>query len=114
MGIPTTMVPVRTCDSCTLDIEKWFGFLGCSAITFYRQEAQDLARKLGMIREARDRRLTCFPLWVALQAVGADGLTDRVKAAVKMVSGGKRGNHRRTISVVLHQTCYVQIVSEGL
>ena len=86
MSVPTNMVTARTSDSCTLDMASWFGFPGCPTVTLYRKESEGTAALLNMTNESSSLRLKCLPLWTALQFVGIDGMVDRVKTAVQMVS----------------------------
>lgn len=86
INAPTALVPIRSCDSCTLDMATWFGFPGCPCVTLYKKDRYESAQALSLTEESRNLRLKCFPLWVALQAVGIDGLEARVKTAVQMVS----------------------------
>ena len=62
---------------------------GAPCVTLYRKESEDTARLLNLTAESRNLRLKCLPLWMALQAVGVDGLIERVKTAVQMVCGAK-------------------------
>lgn len=96
MTVPTALVPVRTSDSCTLNLASWFGFPASPSVTFYKAECAQVARQLNLTGECRNLRLKCLPLWVSLQAIGVDGMVERVKTAVEMV------NTEYNIKVILH------------
>nr|CAD7264811.1 unnamed protein product [Timema shepardi] len=100
-------VPTRIADSLTLPIGVWLGIPALPVVTLYRLfDTSTLRppRSVGVARESTlplvagltsdhfIRKMSCLPLWAALQALGRDGVQSKIRQAFESRRVEKHGN----------------------
>uniref|UniRef100_A0A8C8ENU4 Pyridoxal-dependent decarboxylase domain-containing protein 1 n=1 Tax=Oncorhynchus tshawytscha TaxID=74940 RepID=A0A8C8ENU4_ONCTS len=73
-------------DSMTLTLGPWLGLPAVPAVTLYRHEDPALSLAAGLTSSQPVEKLRALPLWLSLQYLGQDGIVEKIRHAVELVS----------------------------
>uniref|UniRef100_A0A4W5RPH3 Pyridoxal-dependent decarboxylase domain-containing protein 1 n=1 Tax=Hucho hucho TaxID=62062 RepID=A0A4W5RPH3_9TELE len=73
-------------DSMTLTLGPWLGLPAVPAVTLYRHEDPALSLAAGLTSSQPVEKLRALPLWLSLQYLGHDGIVEKIRHAVELVS----------------------------
>ncbi|CAF0713119.1 unnamed protein product [Brachionus calyciflorus] len=82
-SVPTVIQPVWSGDSITLDLATWLGIPSLSYVTLYRN-VDNSAFYLQPFNSFKTIIQRCLPYWSVLQALGHEGVIERIKYANEM------------------------------
>uniref|UniRef100_A0A3B3B8B0 Pyridoxal-dependent decarboxylase domain-containing protein 1 n=1 Tax=Oryzias melastigma TaxID=30732 RepID=A0A3B3B8B0_ORYME len=79
--VSSTIMAASRSDSMTLTPGPWFGLPAVPAVTLYRHEDPAMSLAAGLTSSRLVERLRALPLWLSLQHLGHNGITQKIRHA---------------------------------